>query len=329
MGTLALFLALGCHDDGLTVHNSSPEVAVTSPMDGATVLEGQELTLRGSVGDAESALEELEVYWESSLSGTFTGALLAEEDTVELVLPAGLDLGTHTLQLTAIDESGAATSDRIEVTVVANTSPVVAIVSPEGGETVAADATMTLVGTVSDEHTSTDDLVVLWESGLAGQLLGEESVAGHTVTLTLPEGLEPGLHGLTLKAFDDLGAHDSDSVQVEALDDAAPTVVITSPGAGEVYDFQDTIVVQATVSDDRDSPEQIALEWGGLVEESWVTGVAQTAPDSNGEVFFSLVLECGNLGNTGAYSWTLSVTAEDTGGKTGSDGLAIQSNCMP
>ncbi len=90
-----LFLA-GCQDNGVSiVANQSPEVTISSPVEGESVLEGLSLDLVGSVYDPDTLNDDLQIYWESSVDGLLVGELVLEHNEVSLTLPAGFERRAH------------------------------------------------------------------------------------------------------------------------------------------------------------------------------------------------------------------------------------------
>ena len=53
----------GCSESSVKKVNSTPEVLITSHIDGDTVLEGATETVLGQVGDPNHAIEDLSVTW--------------------------------------------------------------------------------------------------------------------------------------------------------------------------------------------------------------------------------------------------------------------------
>ncbi len=111
-GILAASMALsvtGCDDSESVVRNEPPTAAITAPENGATVTQGEAVTLAGSAEDPEDgAITGGGLVWRSDLSGRIgVGESLVLRD---------LAAGTHTISLTAADSGGA--TDTAAVTLV-------------------------------------------------------------------------------------------------------------------------------------------------------------------------------------------------------------------
>jgi len=324
---LILTLALGCMDTQVTPNYPPPEVAILAPVDGATVLEGTELLLTGTVMDLEDGLDQLDLSWSSSLEGVFTGEFVIDGDTVTLALPSGLQAGEHLLQLTATDSSGGSGTDDVLLTAVENTPPQVSIVSPAADGQVSSFAPLTLVASVSDEHSRAEDMIGIWTSSLDGELQGEASVSGATVSLALDDGLSPGTHQLAYQAIDELGAVGVDQITVEAWENQPPQVTFVLPQEGTHYEDHSTVVVQLQITDDEDRGDDLALSWSGLTDMSWCTGDLPLEGTGSGLVTATLRIECNHY--YGVSDFVLAVSATDSTGATGQDMVVISGTCPP
>ena len=134
-------------------------------------------------------------------------------------------------------------------------------------------------------------------------------------TLTAPLTTGGGAAALVVES-DDPDAP-SVSVPLRAEVDAPPTVVITSPGEGEVLSPGAFTTFTATVSDDLDEASALALDWS-----SDVSGELSTAPaDSDGLASFTWA---GTAVTSGTHNLTLSVT--DSCGNVALDTLSVCQN---
>lgn len=89
----------------ITPHeNVAPQVNITSPSNGQTVLQGETVTLTAQATDAEDGDLSSAVTWLSSIDGA-------------IVSPAQLSLGTHTLTASVTDSGGLTGSAGVQVTV--------------------------------------------------------------------------------------------------------------------------------------------------------------------------------------------------------------------
>ncbi|MEA1876775.1 MAG: LpqB family beta-propeller domain-containing protein, partial [Bacteroidota bacterium] len=100
-----------------TSFNTPPTATITSPPNGATYTEGEEVAFRGSGDDTEDgALTGDSLVWTSSIDGQIgTGGSFTKTD---------LSVGAHTITLAATDHDGATETDIITITVSGGILPV-------------------------------------------------------------------------------------------------------------------------------------------------------------------------------------------------------------
>jgi len=113
---------------------------------------------------------------------------------------------------------------------------------------------------------------------------------------------------------DNGGDDDDDNDDNDDSTDAptAPVVVIESPDDGGAYAKSQTFVFQGSVSDEKDAPESLALEW-----RSTVFGQLNTQPaNSAGTADFV-------LSSLMAGAHTLTLSATDSDGLVGTDSIAF------
>jgi len=331
-------LLTGCMESSLSLNGDGPPaVTITSPLDGAVVLQGHPLTVSGTVSDYETGLAHMEIVWSSSRSGALdaTGMVLEDPD-VSLDVLDGLGEGEHTITLRATDSSGLASVDTVTIYAEPNSPPVVEIISPVDRDVWSPDRTHTLVASVTDTHDLAQDMVLVWESNLDGELDGELTISGSTVSLSDVELLTHGVHDLTLSVYDPAGAFGVDTVEVEVLttENLPPTVEFMQPVADTtIYEYWDLVYVEALITDDSDSGDAISLVWSGISELSWVEEVFPLSPTSDGVASVGLVLDCiyydATSASEGPWAHQLILSAFDSEGASGQAQTSFDSWCLP
>jgi len=113
VGTATISATSGGKSGSATVTvtpNGAPSVTITSPQDGASVVEGTDVALSGSATDPEDgALTGAALQWASSSDGALgSGASVSRAD---------LSVGPHTITLTATDAFGQSGSASVTLTV--------------------------------------------------------------------------------------------------------------------------------------------------------------------------------------------------------------------
>ncbi len=190
-----------------------------------------------------------------------------------------------------------------------NENPEALITTPDDGDSVTEGVPFELIGVVSDVDDSVDTLTVTWMLG-AEELCS--AVAPDITGFTQCEAtLDRGEHEVTLLVLDPTDAAGTDTVGLTAESSDAPTVTITSPVTGNTYYNDQPVILEATVLDDRDAPDTLALVWTDGTED---LGLNPTA-DESGLTTSSLYLDSG--------SHTLTLTATDSLSLTGSDTVSV------
>ena len=176
--------------------------------------------------------------------------------------------GTQTLTVKAFDSTGnARTSAGVEVTV-DNTVPVTAVSEPVHNASVRG--TIVVSGTASDNVG-----VERVEFYAGGTLLGTATTAPYSVTWDTATVANGGVN-LTTKAYDLAGnVTVSTALRTVTVDNAAPTVAITSPANGTSFSFLTfSTTIQASASDNVGVTQVV------FYDGATVIGTDTTAPYS-------------------------------------------------
>ncbi len=323
-----LFVLIACVDNTVSqLPNTAPEATILAPLDGGVVLADEPLTLAGSVYDKESAESALTVWWSSTEEGEL-GAVAVTEGRADLELRQGLAEGEHELVLEAVDHEGLATLSAVVVMAEPNLPPAVSWLTPATDSEVPAGSPLTAVAAVEDDHTPTEDLVLIARSSEHGQLDGEWAITGTTVSFALPEGLPHGAQDLILEAWDAQGELGSDAVPLVVTGDDPPSITITAPEDGATYDALSTVIVTAQVDDDLDRGSDLGLSWSGITEEHWIDEAPPTTPTDAGTATFTFVMDCTYYGGRDETLYDVTVRVEDAGGQTAEATVTFWSDCL-
>ncbi len=167
-----------------------PDVAITAPANGTSVVTGDPVTFMGTAIDVEDGDLSSTLAWNSSIDGALgTGASVGPTTT--------LSVGAHTITASATD-SGSLTGDaQITLTITSapvNAPPVVTITGPADGTSVITGTSLTFTGTAIDAEDGNLGVSMAWNSSLDGAL-GTGTSVGPTV-------LSIGTHTITASATD-------------------------------------------------------------------------------------------------------------------------------
>ncbi|ATB39243.1 hypothetical protein CYFUS_004687 [Cystobacter fuscus] len=254
-------------DVSVMIDNTPPEAALVSPARD-TWLRGT-LLLEATASDGVG-VTRVEFYDGATLLGSDTSAPYALDWNT-----SGAADGARTLTVKAFDATGnVRTSTGVAVTV-DNTAPVTAVTAPTQGAFVR--------GTVPISATASDNLEVEKVEFYAGTtLLGTNTLAPHAVSWDTT-AVADGLVTLTTKAYDRVGHVTVSASRTVTVDNAAPTVAITSPANGASLWLSATI--QASASDNMgvtqvvfyDGTKVLGSDSSAPYSYSWnlLTGVAK------------------------------------------------------
>ena len=211
----------------------------------------------------------------------------------------GQDVTDRNVTITVTDEVGASCVD--DTTFVVGQAPAVAITAPADGTTVNQGATVTFVGSISDEDDAVSTLDILWSSDRDG-LLHEGSPDSSGLSIVTAGALTVGTHTITLTATDALGLYSSDVMvlNVNGLP-TAPVIQITPDPATTLDTLGVDILVDSV--DPEGSPITYRHEW--FLADSIVGEAGTMGPDSTAK----------------GQSWSVRVTPSDGTGE-GAPGTA-------
>jgi hypothetical protein len=227
LGLLTLLL-VGCGSDSkLDRINHPPVVGIDAPLEGEVFRQGEALiALVGTVADTYDDPPELAVMW--AVDGTDLPAVTADaEGAVSADLDGStLEIGTHTVELSATDSDDETTTASVTFEIAGPLGPpTVEITAPDDGSSFGHGESITFVGIASDETTPADDLTFAWSDDVDGALDGAITGGGQSAVLT--DALSIGEHNVTLSVTDGDGEVGTDTIHITVEDD---TPIPPEPG---------------------------------------------------------------------------------------------------
>jgi hypothetical protein len=154
--------------------------------------------------------------------------------------------------LFVVDAAGVPSVARMVSVPLSNSPPAVSITQPAAGATFGAPATVNIGASASDA----DGSVTKVEFFNGATNLGEDTTAPYTYAWT---GVGAGTYAITARATDNAGASTTSaplSVTVRPAN-VAPTVSISSPTNGAVFNWLATITITATAADSDGSVAKV------------------------------------------------------------------------
>ncbi len=252
--------------------NTPPTVDVTAPEPGARVERGRPVDLRATVTDAEdTSLSQIHVRWSSDRDGVLFegpagGDVRAVSGNTEFTT-SSLSVGTHTLTLLATDSGGASASDSTSLTVYDATNPAcvglpsVTILAPSDGATLASDDAVPFGIAIADASPAPEVLALTVRSDVDGLLFEAMGLQPGVERFTAPP-LSAGTHRILAEVRDSCPTANvaRAAILVRVVNPAqpacghSPTVELSSPADGDVFDHGQTVAFAARL-DDPDLPE--------------------------------------------------------------------------
>ena len=322
-GTAEILLSVtnpdgGADDDTVTVEilpNGAPTVAIQTPTADGTYYSDHLVELLALVDDPEDPADALSVLWTATGPSEWSLETAPTSDGTA----AGsvqMDGGEWYVTATVTDTAGRTAQDSVTMTVGnPNNSPECAITAPAPGSGVAEGQSATFEATASDLDVPADLLTAEWSSDLDGDL-GASTVASDGNISFSAASLSTGAHTITLQVSDEVEATCTDTLQF--LVGTQPNVLITAPASGDTANQGESVLYEATISDLDHDPADATLAWSSSVSGEFNT---QSASSTGQVTFTSAALPQG--------AHTITLTATDPEGFTGSDSISFTVNGLP
>jgi hypothetical protein len=278
---------------GVDVDTTPPEVALTSPAQGAFLRHS--VVLEATASDSGGGVAKVEFYRGTTLLGTDTSAPYSMSWST-----TGVADGAHTFSVKAYDNLGhIGTSPGVEV-IIDKTSP--------SEPALTAPAAYTLVrGTIQVSATTSDNLgVARVEFYVDDTRMGTDTSAPYEVSWDTT-ALADGAHTLRATAYDHAGNWRSSGMNIPVTtDNTPPDAALTAPGQGAL--LRGSVTLEATASDTR-----------GVARVEFYRGTTLLGADSTAPYTWSW-----NTAGVGDGAWTLWVKAYDkTGNVRASAGVEV------
>jgi len=191
------------------VVNGLPQVAISLPLTGEVLQQGESVTLSATATDVEDGVLSAGITWTSNLDGLIgTGAQVSKV----------LSVGVHVITASITDSAGAINAQTSSVTV--NAQPVVTLNGPASGSLYMLQEVVNLSAAANDAEDGVISATIQWSSNLDG-------VLGTGAALTT--NLSLGTHTITAQITDSAGGTHSATTQV-VIDQIDLAVAVSGNG---------------------------------------------------------------------------------------------------
>ncbi|HXJ71947.1 MAG TPA: Ig-like domain-containing protein, partial [Candidatus Dormibacteraeota bacterium] len=224
------------------VNNTAPTVTISTPTNGTVLTAPASFTFAATASDGDGSVSQVEFF-----NGS---ASLGIEPTTPYSVPVhDLAAGSYTLSAVATDNLGAKATN--SVSIVVNNPPTTSLSSPSNGASFVAPTNITLTAAAND----TDGSIAKVEFFEGANKLGEGTTDPYSFDWN---NVGVGTYTLTAKATDDRGATATSAVvTISVVNNAAPTVTISTPTNGTVLTAPASFMFAATASDGDGSVSQV------------------------------------------------------------------------
>jgi len=189
----------------VAVANQAPQITVISPSTGLSIAQGSNVNFAGSASDPEDGDIGAAITWISSIDGALG---------VGAGISATLSVGQHQITASVTDTEGKSASGSLVVTVVANSLPVVQLISPASGVSFSQGDMIIFEASATDAEDGSLSNVIDWRSNRGGDL-----GIGETISIN---DLSEGAHAITASVTDSFGGSASATINIEVTQVASP-----------------------------------------------------------------------------------------------------------
>lgn len=189
--------------------------------------------------------------------------------------------------------------------------PVASITSPTDGSIFPEETPIDFLATVDDREDAAPDLALTWASTVDGVLTDEIAASADGSVLFTANGLSVGTHTITLTATDE-GASTGESsvtITIEEVPDA-PNITVIHPASGEYGRDDEDFGFSATVTDNQDTYDLLAVSVESTSTGPACTGMADglgdfacsaRLPSGNHDLIFTVTDSTGLSASVGAF----------------------------
>jgi hypothetical protein len=212
-----------------------PTVALTAPPSGTSLVEGAAVLAQATASDNER-VAQVRFAVDGSTVGTDTSAPYAATFTVPL------DKTSIEVAAEATDNLGKTATDSDTFTILPDPPPTVTLTTPAEGQILFERSLITLEADAADNVA-----VAKCRFYVNGELVAEDATAPYRAAFTVPAGVTS--LRVEAEAEDNLGRTQRTGRDVAVVPDPPPTVALTAPPEGTSLTEGDSVLFQATATD--------------------------------------------------------------------------------
>lgn len=247
--TLTLNASDGAYDsfysiDVEIVDSESPVISFSSPMEDSKINLGTTVMIQGTASD-NIDLKELKLKTSGGKWTNIRPYLVGDLWSISWDT-SDLSLGFYTISLKASDGTFEET-ESLRVELVDTEAPVMGISEPVNGKEYSIGETIKISGWASD-NVKIHELDLSVGDDFWVDLLPDLE-DGTWFYMLDTNGLNQGLHTITIKVSDGINEPVFETIEINLVDTEDPVLEITSPSVQLTYDLGDVVIIEGKVSD--------------------------------------------------------------------------------
>ena len=207
---------MGCGDHGLKIHEQAPTASMLDPGDNDSFIEGMPVAFRVQLDDNDDGVPSLDVAWRSDTLGTLRGESTMD-DNVQTFVTTDLSLGLHLVTVTATDPDGGVAEDDVQISVVENSVPMIAIDSPADHTAYGDDEDVVIIVEAQDAEEDAEALTLRWSVDETIDLSAPAAPDAGGLGMHILSGLAAGNHSIEISVTDSMGQTSSARVGVRVV----------------------------------------------------------------------------------------------------------------
>jgi len=275
--------------------DNPPTINIPSPPNGTSYVFGTLVNFTGTSVDSEDGPMHSTISWSSDIDG-FLGVGGPPFHNV------ALSIGTHTITASVTDSGGNTVSDTVLVTITPpiDSPPTVAISAPTDGSSFLTSSSVTFTGTANDAEDANLDALLNWISDIDGAIGAGGTFSTSTLSI--------GAHMITASVTDSFGNTATHTHTITVNPIGSPTVSITTPINGDIFDESILVSFQGTASDPEDGDLTASISWNSDFDGAFGLGGSLSMSSLATETHVITASITDSDGNTSTDSITITVS---------------------
>jgi hypothetical protein len=204
---LTMLSLMGCESDaGVTTYTTPPNASITAPANESGFAEGDAISFRGLVDDAQDPSEDLIIIWSSDIDGGLYEGNLSDADGYVEFVTANLSAGNHIITLSVVDSDAEKATDTVKISVTDLVDdPTIEFLRPTAADYGVEGETFQFKAQVFDEQDPPGYLTVVLNSSYDGDVCSPAAGSDGIVSCEVELSVQDKEHLVTYSVTDQEG----------------------------------------------------------------------------------------------------------------------------